>query len=84
MAESEGFEPSVHIATDTCLAGKPIRPLWQLSISDYNGTAKKNKPLVVFKFQFLKMQHVNKQFVLHLRNHYFLKIGIALINLSNF
>ena len=31
MAESEGFEPSVHLTTDTCLAGKPIRPLWQLS-----------------------------------------------------
>lgn len=35
MAESEGFEPSVHLTTDTCLAGKPIRPLWQLSENIY-------------------------------------------------
>ena len=31
MAEREGFEPSVQVAPDNCLAGSPVRPLQHLS-----------------------------------------------------
>ena len=31
LAEREGFEPSVQVAPDNCLAGSPVRPLQHLS-----------------------------------------------------
>jgi len=34
LAERVGFEPTVRFNTDNALAGRPIRPLWHLSMDD--------------------------------------------------